>query len=476
MVDLPEEFNVAYKLERILELNLLDCRDQSRIIYPLFVIGTVIVMAKMAKCENCWAIREYWRVNLPLLKERIYGLGDEIPTAQTIRRVQTILNTENLHQVFVEYFTAKREYVNLPKSAIALKDRDVISADGQNIRATRSHATGDARNTTGYDVVSMYSSKYGLTLAQKTVDKKGQEAECIKELLNLVIVKNAILTWDAINTHPDTINAVVGAGADAVTCLKENCGLIYDDVVTAFEYFDKGKFPGEYAQSSQVTSEHGRIEEKTITILEFKYCATKPVQKKWKHIKCAIRVRTKRTEKISGKVTENDAYFITTIDLDGLNPEEFAAQMQQIILQRWAIEARHFIIDCYFEQDRLPLRNQDYISNSTFFTKEAVNILSWNREQLPERYKRKISFPNLQVLCSRADVCIAMLDAYFNKDISYIRKEEEVAKLFYGEEEPTGNDVPENLEETGFQSSINDDTPLGQFARTRKKIKGKRRD
>ena len=150
--------------------------------------------------------------------------------------------------------------------------------------------------------------------------------------------------------------------------------------------------------------------------------------------------------------------------------------MQQIILQRWAIEARHFIIDCYFEQDRLPLRNQDYISNSTFFTKEAVNILSWNREQLPERYKRKISFKSLQVLCSRADVCIAMLDAYFNKDISYIRKEEEVAKLFYGEEEPTGNDVPENLEETGFQSSINDDTPLGQFARTRKKIKGKRRD
>ena len=96
MVDLPEEFNVAYKLERILELNLLDCRDQSRIIYPLFVIGTVIVKARMAKCENCFAIREYFRVNLPLLKERIYGLGDEIPTAQTIRRVQTILNTENL--------------------------------------------------------------------------------------------------------------------------------------------------------------------------------------------------------------------------------------------------------------------------------------------------------------------------------------------------------------------------------------------
>ena len=35
------------------------------------------------------------------------------------------------------------------------------------------------------------------------------------------------------------------------------------------------------------------------------------------------------------------------------------------------------------------------------------------------------------------------------------------------------NDVPENLEETGFQSSINDDTPLGQFARTRKRLKAR---
>lgn len=103
--------------------------------------------------------------------------------------------------------------------------------------------------------------------------------------MKLVIVKNAILTWEAINTHPDTINAVVGAGVDAVTCLKENSGLIYDDVVTVFGYFDQGKFPGEYAQSTQVTSEHGRIEERTITVLEFKYCATKTVQKKWKHIK-----------------------------------------------------------------------------------------------------------------------------------------------------------------------------------------------
>lgn len=172
---ISDKLNVAYKLERIVQLNLFDHRDQTRIIYPLFIIATVIVMARMGGCENCWAIREYWIANLSYLKKRLYGLGDEIPTAQTLRRVQMILNTDKLHQVFIDYFTGKRDYVNLPKSAISLKDRDVISAAGQNIRATRSHASGDGRNDSGYDIVSMYSFKYGITLAQKTVDKKDRK-------------------------------------------------------------------------------------------------------------------------------------------------------------------------------------------------------------------------------------------------------------------------------------------------------------
>ncbi|SFS79595.1 hypothetical protein SAMN02910357_01885, partial [Succinivibrio dextrinosolvens] len=46
--------------------------------------------------------------------------------------------------------------------------------------------------------------------------------------------------------------------------------------------------------------------------------------------------------------------------------------------------------------------------------------------------------------------------------------------LFYKHPESTGNDVPDDLENSGFQSSIDDDTPLEKFARTRKKIKAKK--
>ena len=66
------------------------------------------------------------------------------------------------------------------------------------------------------------------------------------------------------------------------------------------------------------------------------------------------------------------------------------------------------------------------------------------------------------------------LKAFFTQDMSEIENDERFIGLFYKEPEPTGNDVPDNLEVNGFENTISDDTPLGRFARTRKKIKGKR--
>lgn len=43
---------------------------------------------------------------------------------------------------------------------VSLYQRDVIAADGQNIRATRQTKKGnDASKSTGYDLVSLYSTK-----------------------------------------------------------------------------------------------------------------------------------------------------------------------------------------------------------------------------------------------------------------------------------------------------------------------------
>lgn len=79
--------NEACFLQRLVELNLKDQRDTSLIVYPLYTIVTVIILARMDGCNNSKTQRLFWQKNKNQLQSLIYGLGYEFPSEQTIRRV-----------------------------------------------------------------------------------------------------------------------------------------------------------------------------------------------------------------------------------------------------------------------------------------------------------------------------------------------------------------------------------------------------
>ena len=99
----------------------------------------------------------------------------------------------------------------------------------------------------------------------------------------------------------------------------------------------------------------------------------------------------------------------------------------------------------------------------------VCNVLSYIRDNVPLYQSKPWSFDSLQMFASDVEYGFMFLKAFFTQDMS-----ERFIRIFYKEPEPTGNDVPDNLEVNGFENTISADTPLGRFARTRKKIKGKR--
>ena len=89
-----------------------------------------------------------------------YGIDDEVPSEQTIRRVISGVKAEETIKFLTEYFAVYLKNTQTPEGKVLLSERDVIAADGQNIRATRQTKKGnDARKSTGYDLVSLYSTK-----------------------------------------------------------------------------------------------------------------------------------------------------------------------------------------------------------------------------------------------------------------------------------------------------------------------------
>ena len=77
--------NEACFLQRQVELNLK--RNTSLIVYTLYTIVTVIILARMDGCNNSKTQRLFWQKNKNQLQSLIYGLGDEVPSEQIIRRV-----------------------------------------------------------------------------------------------------------------------------------------------------------------------------------------------------------------------------------------------------------------------------------------------------------------------------------------------------------------------------------------------------
>lgn len=469
--------NDAQFLQRIIELNFNDPRCQSAIKYCFSVIASVVIMARIAGNNNCRTQRLFWLENLESLKSMFYGLDDEVPSEQTIRRVISGVKAEETIRFLTEYFAVYQKNTQTPEGKVLLSKRDVIAADGQNIRATRQTKKGnDARKSTGYDLVSLYSTKYGLTISQRAVDKKNHEAEAILEMIATLNLRNCILTWDAINTRAVTLDAVVKAFADFLVCLKANQGELFDVIEEAFSWLDVDKFQGEVLSSSRTSSDHGRIEIKEISILSAEDILSTELKRKWPHVHSVIRVRTSRIYKSSGVQTEDreDKFFISSITPDGLDPS-FAATMQDIILSRWQIESRHWVIDVVFGQDALPLRNKEYIENSTVYTKIACNVLSYIREHVPYYNGKPWSFESLQILARKAQTNFMFLKAFFTKDMSEIENDERFIGIFYKEPEPTGNDVPDNLEVTGHENQIDDSFKLANLVRRSSKIKSKRK-
>ena len=408
------------QLQRSIELSVADPRNQVLISYPLSTLSVIIVLARMSGCENMTAVAHFYADNKEKLKKYIYGLGDESPTPQTLRRVQSILNGKHLLEYFTDYFINCCISKSIGTTASELKDRDVISCDGQNIRATRSMSRGDKRKITGYDIVQMYSHKYGITLSQKITDKKNHEAQAIIEMLTLINAVHCIFVWDAINTQHKTLNAVTEASGDFIVCVKRNQENLYEEIVTAFEH----SLPDEAVSASRTNSEHGRIEQKDISIIPVKYALSKEMRRKWPTIVSVVCVTTSRYLKSSGKEQQDKRYFISSLEID-YDEEDYAYQIQDIILQRWQVEVSHWYLDMCFMQDRLPLRNRDYINNHTYFTKMAFNILSYVKNSCPQdKQQRTPSMESLQYACRDVETAIRFCMAYVTQDNRYFPEDE----------------------------------------------------
>ena len=338
---------------------LTDIRIKKKTKFKIWDIIICTILAVLFNANDWEDVHDFVEEHYKWLREFLLMTGG-VPCTKTYERVFAIIDSKELESIFTEF---------LLTFSLSSTDNDIINLDG---RVNR----GSTRNETGYNdkvkplnILNAYSNKYGICLASEQIDDKTNEITAIPDILKRFNVKDNVITWDALNTQTDNVEAVVNLKGDYVVPIKGNQGNFYNDLIL---YFDEKKL--EMIKAGQTGTAYLDYKEKRgENLIHYEYYQTEDVKwyfdrKKWKKLN-SIGLVKKTIE--TGKETKVEyRYYISSLFL---NIELFS----KAIRNHWSVENKlHWHLDFTFKQDDNTTVNKRALMNLELVKKLCLGILN----------------------------------------------------------------------------------------------------
>jgi hypothetical protein len=239
---------------------LVDHRKARGRRYPLALIVTVAVLAKLAGYSRLEAVADWAKLRCHELHALFGTKRARMPHHTTWSRILgTALDVAALEHLGQQLFC--------PPSVGAVPDRCSIAValDGKTIRGTCPR--GQCR---GVSVGSLYAPTQGVVLFQVAVDTKENEIVAAPVLLHHLALPGMRITGDAMFTQRALGIQIVEAEGDYLWMVKDNQPTLRDAIALLFEpaCVNAGWSapPVDFTTARTVECEHGRIEERILTI------------------------------------------------------------------------------------------------------------------------------------------------------------------------------------------------------------------
>ncbi len=234
-----------------------------------------------------------------------------------------------------------------------------IQVDGKSLRASRRAE----HPRTALQVVSAFVGATHLTLEQVIIDDKSCERTAIPQLLQLLDLKDSVVSIDAIATSRKNAQIIVDKKGDYILALKKNNKLLFEEVQSFFLHFQGTSLIHDSCQ--QVEQNHGRLESRTCRIIsQLDYF---PDAEGWKNLQSLVHIESQRT--LNGKTSLENRYYLSS-----LSPQ--ASQLQQLIRGHWAIENNlHWSLDVAFNEDKHRLKDKNAAFCCTALRRFALALI-----------------------------------------------------------------------------------------------------
>ncbi len=239
----------------------------------------------------------------------------------------------------------------------------LIALDGKTLRRSLDRASGKA----AIHLVSAWVHENHAVFGQLAVEGKSNEITAIPKLLDLLDLRQATVTIDAIGCQRDIAQKVLDRGGQYVLAVKANQGTLYEDVRLFLDEARERDFQGiEHDQYEQTEKGHGRFETR-------RCWTTRQVdwlhpRHHWPGLQSIAVVEARR--QVGEHVSTERRYFLSSL------AGQAAQRIAQAIRRHWCIENElHWSLDMCFAEDQSRARMGNAAENLSRVRRLALTLL-----------------------------------------------------------------------------------------------------
>jgi predicted transposase YbfD/YdcC len=337
------------------------CRNLKHLLHDVLVLG---FCGTLAGCDDFVEIASWASLHQEFFRTFL-ELPEGIPSHDTFARVFAAVGADALQAIVLPWLHRRRGAAG-----------PLVHIDGKALRRTRrdSHRLGPLH------VVSAWASEHGLTLGQVAVEAKSNEITAIPLLLEVLDLRDKVVTIDAMGCQKDIAAAVIGGGADYVLSVKDNQPTLHAEVQLAF--LDAAAAPRS-ASREDTTEEtgHGRRERRTVRVLPAAQLVSQRTG--WVGLLTLVMVTRVVTCIATGAVTTEVGYYISSLRPD-------ARRLARAIRGHWGIEnGLHWVLDVVFREDARRVYDRAAAQNIALLNRLALSVLRGDPAKASLKVKRK---------------------------------------------------------------------------------------
>ena len=337
--------------------SLPDPRVERTKVHGLMDILTLALCAALGGADNWVQVEEFGLSKLTFFRSFL-DLPNGIPSHDTFNRVFEALDAQALERCLLNWTMALSEDLA----------GEVVAIDGKALRRSLDRRAGQ----NPLHLVSAWASETGLVLGQVATDAKSNEITAIPALVEMLDLKGATVTIDAMGCQKDIAGKILEKQADYVLAVKDNQPKLYQDVQRILAEAQESGDPAGCRSYETLEKEHGRIETRKVWSTSTRGRLWQDQQDQdWPGLNSVVLVEAQRS--VDGHTSLERRYYISS--RSGTD-EHAAKHLGHIIRQHWSIENRlHWVLDMAFDEDRSRVRRGHGARNWAVLRKIALNLL-----------------------------------------------------------------------------------------------------